>query len=203
MDLRFDRRLAIALALGFVVSTVVGTLGHEGGHFLVALLEGHRPRMNYATTFLLDAPEDDGGLPFVFGGPLETMGVGTFGVLWLWATRAGFAGAERLAARQWLVIFLALHWLRQPANLAAWVTQQVMRRRADMLGDEIRIARHLHLPEPTVLAVTAALGTAVLAWVTFRVVPRPERLTFLVAGLGGGTAGAVLWFGWLGPVLLP
>ena len=47
------------------------------------------------------------------------------------------------------------------------------------------------------------IGAIICAIVIFKFVPLRQRLTFILAGLAGGGAGAVLWFISLGPRLLP
>ena len=45
-----DFRLFLMLTFGFIVFTIIGTVSHESGHYLVAKCLGYEARINYATT---------------------------------------------------------------------------------------------------------------------------------------------------------
>ena len=47
---RFHAKLALCLGLGFMLFTVIGTLTHEGGHYLAARYCGQQARINYMST---------------------------------------------------------------------------------------------------------------------------------------------------------
>lgn len=55
----FDFHLFLMLAFGFIVFTIIGTLSHESGHFLVAKCLGYEARINYATTPWYDKNNED------------------------------------------------------------------------------------------------------------------------------------------------
>lgn len=42
-----------------------------------------------------------------------------------------------------------------------------------------------------------------LAHITFRIVPRRQLIPFLFAGLAGGILSRLIWYSWLGPILMP
>lgn len=46
----FDKRLFVSLFMGFIVSTIVGTLSHELGHYTVAKSMGYEARINFGMT---------------------------------------------------------------------------------------------------------------------------------------------------------
>ncbi|MFI5221901.1 MAG: hypothetical protein ACHQK8_06220, partial [Bacteroidia bacterium] len=60
--LHFDKRLFVYLSVAFVLFTVIGTLSHEGGHYLVGKYYGLKPRINYMST--IPKPNPDGYLLF-------------------------------------------------------------------------------------------------------------------------------------------
>jgi hypothetical protein len=46
----FNTRLFSILVAAFIVSTTIGTLSHEGGHYVVAKYFGYHPRIHYASS---------------------------------------------------------------------------------------------------------------------------------------------------------
>ena len=55
----FDRQLFIWLSLSFIVATVIGTLTHEGGHYLVAKYFGYDAHINYEGTCWTDTTNSE------------------------------------------------------------------------------------------------------------------------------------------------
>lgn len=135
------------------------------------------------------------------GGPVQTMITGTIGFLVLWFRRKKLKDHECLTATTWLLVLLAFFWSRQPAILLQKIYYTLIGYHGR--GDEENIARHLHLNEWSVISIWGLVGAIILFWVTFYVIPLKLRLTFITAGLTGSLAGAALWFGIAGPVLLP
>jgi len=50
IPLKFDLRLFILLALGFIAFTIIGTVSHESGHYLAARCLGYKARLHYSST---------------------------------------------------------------------------------------------------------------------------------------------------------
>ncbi|WP_118975198.1 hypothetical protein [Taibaiella koreensis] len=198
-------KLGLALMAGFMLATVAGTLSHEGGHYLVTRSLGYRASINYQATMWYPGQKfrDKDLLPIVWGGPLQTMFTGTLGFLLLWRYRRSFHPGKPLNFGQWLLIFISLFWLRQPANLAMGIGIWLLTGRMPHSGDETRLAVYHHWPPGAVAWPSALIGIAVLFVVIFRFVPRGQRILFMIAGLLGGCAGYILWFHYLGPILMP
>ena len=55
----FDRRLFIWLSIAFVLVTVVGTITHEFGHYIVAKSFGYRAHISYGYTWYYDPVNDE------------------------------------------------------------------------------------------------------------------------------------------------
>lgn len=145
----------------------------------------------------------DDDLWFVIGGPAETMIVGSIGLLLLFASKRSFRQCEKLRDGHWVLIFMALFWLRQTANLVVWLGSYLITKKFSQRGDEIKLATTFGFPFWFLAVITGLLGFVVLAVVLFKFVPSPQRLTFIAAGLVGGVAGYIIWLDWLGPILLP
>lgn len=203
----FDIRLSIWLFLGFIVATIIGTLTHECGHYLVAKSFGYDATLHYGSTNWRpsNANQNTNHSSFwiLVGGPLETMLTGTIGLILLFSFRKSFDNITKLSLRQWFIIFVSLFWLRQTANLVVWIGRYVVSGNYSFRSDEIRVAKYLQLPDLTFSILTAIIGAIVLTIVIFKFVPAKQRLTFIFSGVAGGISGYILWLVLFGKYLMP
>lgn len=188
--------------------TVIGTLSHELGHYLAAKHFGYHAWINYAysnwdTYDPNEVVPEENIFYITLAGPLETIITGTLGLLLLFAFRRSFENATQLNLKQWGCIFLTLFWLRPLTNLFTWIAGYFITGRFLKGGDEIRMAQYLHLPEWSLLVLTALIGALVLMLVLFKFIPSKQRLTFILAGLSGGIFGYCVWLLWLGKYIMP
>ncbi|UMY64660.1 MULTISPECIES: hypothetical protein [unclassified Flavobacterium] len=198
-------KLLLYLTLAFIAATVVGTLLHEGGHFMVAELLGHEAFLHYGSVSFGDRGEitHDDSFCILLGGVGSTLAIGTTGLLLLYVNRRSFANATALSVRQWVAVFLSLFWLRQVFNASFGLWRYLHKGTFRSRGDESRIDRYLNWPYGTTLLPTAVIGLVVLVVVCFVVVPRAQRTTFVLAMALGCSAGYYLWLVTFGPLLLP
>lgn len=207
MNLHFDKKLFLYLSLAFICMTIIGTVSHECGHLLSAKFMGFNARINYGKTFLEGNADKvmnaDKHFLFTLGGPVQTIVTGTLGLALLYFFRKSYHGIEKLTLGQWAIIFTSLFWLRQVANLFTWVSFYFVRNRFSTRGDEIRLARHLNLPNWSILTVTAIIGCTTVAFVIFKYIPKKVRLTFIASGIVGGIAGFVFWLRLFGKIIMP
>lgn len=182
--------------------TVVGTLTHEGGHYLAARLMGYEARINYMATFKMDDQPMNATQSFwmILGGPLETIVTGSIGFFFL--CRLTYP-IQKLSIAQWALIFLSLLCLREPCNFAVWLGTYLITGNYSAQGDEIRLSRYLHWSDWSLISATALIGALILAYVVFRIVPKPQRVTFLASGLVGGVLGYLLWLVYFGKMIMP
>jgi len=196
------------LILGFMASTIIGTISHEAGHYITAKALGYHARINYMSTIdillingkLTDPKER---MLITLGGPVQTILTGTIGLVLLFFFRRSFQSASKLNLKQWLIIFITLFWLRQTANFVIWVSNYFINGQFLTRGDEVKLARYFGLPEATIVTITALAGAIILFTVIFKFIPIAQRFTFILAGLFGGIAGYLLWFGGLGEMIMP
>ena len=237
LPLTLRRLLIVKLIFAFIFFTIVGTVSHEIGHYLVAKSLGYHASVNYMSMRTSDpkhiveiadmqrkyTDEINAGKDFpekeryahlmkswnndntliTAGGPLQTMLTGTisFGILLLYVRKKPMV--DRLSATAWLLVFLSLFWLRQVANMAVGIFYYLLRGFLPVRGDEYNLSVSFELPPFAINLFTGLIGCLLVAYVIIRIIPISQRLSFIIAGLVGGVAGALLWFGWLGPVLLP
>lgn len=137
------------------------------------------------------------------GGPIQTMLTGSIGVLILWFRRKKIFAKKFLNAGEWLAVLLAYFWARQVFNFMVPIPEIFQDIENNHRGDEPRISHYLGLPHWGFGLITCTIGAALLLWVTFRVVPKKQRFTFIISGLAGCALGWFVWMHWLGPQLMP
>jgi hypothetical protein len=227
---REHRTRLFAVGALFVPLVMIGTLLHEGGHIAVAQALGHKTRLFYGWADWDSLPEDLNlaveGLkwkkahpdePFPqqkalermqkresshrlwirAGGPVQSMSFGTLGLLWL--LLLGPRG--RTGRRGWAATLLALFWSRQPFNFlfacGLWTFNG-----ESPTTDEALIAVGLGWSPWGLLAFTGMVGLGVCVAV-IALQPPERRWHVLVAGPVGCAIGLAVWYGALGPLLLP
>ncbi len=208
MTIHFDKKLFWWLFITFICSTIIGTLSHECGHYFIAKWLGYDPNLHFARTSWRSEAIDEytqanHGFWILISGPLQTLSIGTLGLVLLYLYRQTFYQTNSLSISQWVIIFLSLFWTRQFANYAIWTWNKLSSTNFKSNSDEIQIARQLQLPEGVILTFSALIGLIVLVVVIFRFIPEKLRLSFMSAGLFGGVFGYIVWMKWLGPWLIP
>jgi hypothetical protein len=203
LTFRFNTRLFVFLTLGFIVFTVIGTVSHECGHYVAAKLMGFDAQMNYMSTWLVASDHRmtlKQSFWFTLGGPLQTMLTGTIGFLAVWLS---IRSANELNFKQWLLVFLSLFWLRQPANFLLWQADYFLSGYLSRRGDEIKLSQSLGWPVWAIAFLTALVGFLVLLFIIFRVIPKTLRFTFIISGITGGVLGYLLWLVYFGKIIMP
>lgn len=199
----FHPWLCLYLVLAFICFTIIGTLSHESGHFLAAEMLGYDAEMNYGTTFYEDGVDANDAWFITLCGPLQTMITGTIGFMLLLFYRRNFFSAQSLNFRQWLLIFFSLFWLREVFNFLFGMLSYAYRGKFPVQGDEFELAASSGFHPLSFILPATCIACVVLAFVLFRFIPGGQRVTFLVSGLIGGPLGFYLWFGIVGPAVMP
>lgn len=203
-----DVRLLTRLTVAFILCTVIGTLTHEFGHYLAAIAQGYNARVNFMSTNIYLTPNQHPMSAyeyflFTIGGPLETILTGCLGFILLLYFRTTFYNAQQLSLLQWCIVFVTFFWSRQIANLVVWIGRYFINGYYFVQGDEIKLSRYLGVPDLTILIITAIIGLVIASITIFRFIPKEQRLTFILSGLLGGTAGYTIWLVFLGKYILP
>jgi hypothetical protein len=203
--MNFDIKLFIYLSLGFIVATIVGTLSHEFGHYIVAEGLGYDASVDYGSTHI----EHYNLVPplhrfwITFGGPIETILTGSVGLLLILRCRNSFVASQELTGRKWIMVFVTLFWLRQLSNFVWGWIGFLKKGKFSARADESKLDRYLGLPGETFITISAICAVIVLLLVIFRFIPKSQRFVFLVSGLIGGISGFYLWLHLLGKIILP
>jgi len=142
-------------------------------------------------------------LLITMGGPAQTILTGLIGLVIIFFRRK-IIYQNRLNILDWMAIFLSLFWLREVFNLVMSISRRILTQSGSYFGgDEAIISRMLELPIGTISIILGVMGILISFYVIFRVIPKKVRLTFIVSGLLGGTAGFILWMNIIGPIVLP
>ncbi len=204
----FDKRLFFFLFLNFIFATIIGTISHEFGHYLIAKYLGYTSQIHYEfTSWKKTNPNQTthpiDGFWIILGGPLESMMTGSIGLILLFVFRKSFNRKSSLNLKQWLIIFLSLFWLRQLANFVTLTVKFFITGKYSRRCDELILAHYFHFHDWVILALTAFFAWLVLAIIVFKFIPLKQRFTFLTAGFWGGISGYVLWLILLGKYIMP
>jgi len=203
--LKKENQLLLLLIVAFILATIIGTVSHESGHYFVAKYLGYDAKIHYSYTTVNSPGESNSGHQFhvTLGGVLQTLITSVIGLILLFVFRKSFTGKTELSLNQWIIIFISLFWLRQPANLFMGAGEYLLTGKFPPGFDEIKISRYLDLPNGFILVLTAILGLIILSVVIFRFIPSRLRNTFILAGLIGGISGYFLWMKVVGRIILP
>ena len=233
MTFTLHTRLFIYLIFGFIFTTIIGTVTHELGHIAIAKRMGYTPSLHYgfmnytsekhdklenyydlhkkqiqtpgtieSKQFkkMYDNVENESFL-VTLGGPTQTMVTGTLGFLMIWFNRKSIKA--QLTFLQWAFVFLAFFWSRQIFNFIFSYVAYIVNGKFSSGGDEPRISRYLEIPQWSFGLITATIAAILLGYVTFVLIPKQQRFTFIAAGIAGSGIGFILWMEVLGPVILP
>jgi hypothetical protein len=136
------------------------------------------------------------------GGPLLTIIMGSLGIAVAFINKKKF-NEDQLSAGQWLIVFTALFWLREPANYIIDLLITIQQGRFPNRNDEAILSRYLEVDSWLISFVLAVTGLILVVIVYRKFIPDQDKTTFLLAGLIGGLGGYLLWLFFFGPVLMP
>lgn len=208
IEFKVYQKLLMKLLVIFVLMTVVGTLSHEFGHFVVVEILGMDGEIHYS--YMRTIKNENyrhlfkwESILISLGGPIQTMLTGTIGFLLLYEFKNEILKRSRLERKHWAMVFMAMFWLRQTAIsfmiIAVYLFQGLIMQK----GDESRISLKLGLPVFTLDIITGFVGLIIISIVIFKFIPISQRFTFILSGFAGGVLGYVLWMEILGPKILP
>jgi hypothetical protein len=149
----------------------------------------------------INAGKDKVSKWITLAGPLQTILTGTFGLVLILVFFRVFKRKETLSFRQWIMIFIAMFWLRQTANLFVGIAQFVLTGNKGR-ADERWLDCYYELPSWTLEIMTGSIGLATLAFILFKVIPQKIRFTFIASGLAGGIFGYLFWLRLAGPIII-
>jgi len=169
------------------------------------LAKENSPQKEYFLKYRAQLSGETKGHDFenILAGPLETMLSGSIGLLILWINRKKIRAKTALSFKNWVAVFVAFFWSRQLAILLQKSIYTIANIKSRHNGDEVNLAKHLNLNPWSIITLLGVLSAVILSWIVFYIIPKHQRFTFITAGLAGSALGVLIWFGWMGPVLLP
>jgi hypothetical protein len=195
----------------FVFLTIIGTVLHELGHYIVAKYYDFKPSLHYShvsfhNSISMTDIENNTILKkryllIFIAGPIQTITTAIAGLILLFFRKN--RRKEKFTLLDWVGVFLSLFWLRQSFNLMISVLRYIVTGNLKSNGDEVIIANNLNLPPLSLDILLGAAGFVVLYFVTFKVIPKNIRKNFIVGGFIGGVIGFIIWFYFLGKVIFP
>lgn len=199
MNSYFDKRLFVLLSFAFAACTVIGTLSHELGHFLIALFFGEKPKIHFASSSI-DTPYEISQtkeILIILGGVMMTLFIGFTGFAQVMNRYFRRIRLEKLELNDWLKVLLTMFLLREPFNfvLHFWAKETH--------SDEQQLATLFSLPQNCVSLCLSLVSIWIIYFVIFKFVPRVQRLSLLLGAFVGSTLGYLIWFHFIGPLVLP
>lgn len=221
----------VVFALGFIIFTVVGTLSHEAGHYLIAKKYYKNPSFHYGSVSLSEWKEYDRFEKWYiahcdsnktiasehketylnFQNRLKRHGFYTsiagpvqtilFGTIGFVALL--FRQKKRFGIKNWLLVFLTFFWARALFILITITVKWILIGKLSPHADEVKIATYLEWHPLSVALIFGIFASLILTYTLFKIIPLRYRFTFLSAGLVGSFLGFWLWFKLLGPIIIP
>jgi hypothetical protein len=135
------------------------------------------------------------------GGPTQTIITSLIGFYILYRRESKYRYTYKII--DWLGVFLGLFILREVYNTFSAAFSVVFFNGNEFYGDEFSLSRALELNQWVLPAITAIIGLLMGLYIIFKVIPLRYRFSFIIGGLVGGGLGFVIWFNYLGKIILP
>ena len=135
------------------------------------------------------------------GGPAQTIITALIGFYILYRRESKYRYTYKLI--DWLGVFLGLFILREVYNTFGAIVSVVFFNRSEFYADEFSLSRALELNQWVIPIITAVIGLLMALYIIFKVIPLRYRFSFIISGFIGGSLGFVIWFNYLGEIILP
>ena len=192
----------IKFALVFIVLTIVGVLSHELAHFITAKSLSLDPVFHYSfVTFNDTSIAEKDFFIIALAGPLQTMLFGTIGFIYLLIHRKKYVTGFKTI--DWVAFFLSLFWLRECLNLLTLLLPYFFSDNYYPSGDEYVMSMYFNLPPLTLNLVFGIIGFVICGISTFIILPKRYLLNLLLGAILGTLSGYIIWFHFLGKLILP
>ena len=195
----FDSKTFFTAFTVFPFLVVFGTLSHEYGHIIMAKILGYETILHYGSMSWFKngingeiyASKFDNIL-VTFAGVLQTITTGTIGFLILKKSKKYF----------WLGIYLSLFWSREVVNLIMSLTSGIIFNEPLFGGDEVIISEYYNFHKGTFPIILGIIGLYFCFYSILKI-KNTKRFSFLLAGFISGITSYIIWFGYLGELILP
>lgn len=134
--------------------------------------------------------------------PIVTIAIGTVFFLALYKKYGKRKLANDLSLKDWIMVFLSLFWVRELLVFILYVKLYFANKTDSCFIDEFLVLTINHLPLFPFLLLLGSISTFIIGSIIFVFLPKNNRLVFLVSGLVGSFLGFILWFLFLGPIIM-
>lgn len=197
----------IEYLLKFLPLAAIGTILHELGHFLAAILQGYRAFISYGFTHLIDPIYNEFQyFIFIIGGPLSTWLTCAIGLLFLvfkYRKKLSDQNYQRMSWGHQLSFFTTLFCSRAVFNSTIWAIRKYIFGVEAGTSDEEKISAYLGWPPEFILFGGLIVGLTIILISLFFLIPKTQRKPILITGIIGSLSGYVIWYYLLGPIVLP
>jgi hypothetical protein len=100
-----------------------------------------------------------------------------------------------------LLVMFTFSWSRPVVNGMLSILHWIQGK--NPTSDEAILAQIHGLPAGLFILPPFLTGIGVLLFTIIHFIPKPMQRVFVIAGIAGSIIGWVIWFYWLGPILLP
>jgi hypothetical protein len=189
----------------FFIIPIIGTLAHELGHFLVAVIYQQPAGIAYAYTYLIGSniltPEQ--WLWFILGGPISTWTVAALGIsIILWKYRSMHdEQTKQIGVGQSVAVLATSFGLRFIFNAGVYFISTTLLGNSSG-ADEVEIAKILGISHDLMMYGSAIIALLLILTALYYL-PRHQRYIILIGGIIGGILGYLFWYYWIGPIVLP
>ncbi len=185
------------------MSIIIGTLSHEGGHCLLAILLGYSIEIDYHSmdyygkTSAISIPLAH-HLIITIGGIVATIFTSVIAFFYLLKRK------EIINFSFWILFFISLFISRQVINLVLSLIGKVFFNRNNYFGgDEFYLSTNLNLPSGFFSIVLFLFAFYICFRLLFEILPKQYRFAFFISSIIGGVGGYYLWFQIIGKIMLP
>ena len=226
-------RFFFSIYLLFIFFTMIGTLSHEGGHFIVARFLGYTPSIHYGYTGIgrnklnkeigsfykryktqiaakKNFPEKSRFDELIRKSHNDHLWISLGGPLQTMLT--GTIGLWLVFRRRTIRHYAATNfdWLCLFLSLF-WLRQPtnmlfwLIHKSFNLTsrGDETMLDSLLGLPQGSIILTTGLLGLFFSCAAIYFTVPKNQLVAFCASGVIGGISGYILWLKIIGPIVLP
>ncbi|MFW9969276.1 MAG: hypothetical protein ACFFDF_03685 [Candidatus Odinarchaeota archaeon] len=187
----------------FFFVIIIGTLVHELGHYIVAVIYGIPVRISYAYTTIYGSLTADQWFWFIMGGPLVSWLVSIMGIIIIFSKYRHMHSEQDypIGISQTISIVAISFSIRFVFNAGLYFINTTL---FGMLSgtDETLIAIFLGI-SPDILMYGSAVVALGFIIIGLYYIPRFQRYIILFGGIIGGVIGYLFWYYWVGPIILP
>ncbi|MHA1269956.1 MAG: hypothetical protein ACTSPY_09250 [Candidatus Helarchaeota archaeon] len=196
----------IKFFLKFLPLAAIGTISHEFGHFIAAILQGSRAIISYGFTHLIDPlPNEFAEFFFTLGGPLSTWLTSIIGLLLLILVfRKRLSNSDyKMSNGHQISFFMSLFCSRAVFNTSMWTVGKYILGNEMGNSDEEKISVYLGWPPQFLLYGGLIIGLIIILVCLFYLIPKSQRKVVFFTGITGSITGYIIWYYLLGPIILP